>query len=94
MLTAFPASLWGLVLLWAGTNTVLFMSLVHFYRKVLQETTLVRDGVSKWDVFFKVVSTLTEPDEFDIFPVWSTGGWFRFRRLFIEDRRVYLISDY
>ena len=74
MLTAFPVSVWVLILLCAVTNTLMFVGMVHFYVNIAKQEHLVRKGTTKWDVVFKVISTLTEPDEIAIFPVWSTGN--------------------
>ena len=73
MLTAFPGSVWCLVIFCTVTNTLMFVGLVHFYVSIAKQEHLVRNQTTKWDVVFKVISTLTEPDEIKLFPVWSTG---------------------
>ena len=73
MLTAFPASLWCLILLWTAITAFLFIAIAKFYRHILVQHSLVHSKTNNWDIFFKVISTLTEPEEIKIFPLWSTG---------------------
>ena len=73
MLTAFPASLWCLLLLWTAITALLFIGIAYFYRHILHQHNLVHGKVKKWDIVFKVISTLTEPEQIHIFPLWSTG---------------------
>ena len=53
--------------------TLLFATLHFAYSGPLSGLGLMKTGTTKADLFFKIVSTLTEPDYVDFFPRWSTG---------------------
>ena len=72
ILTAFPVSIWLSLMLVTGSFIMLFNVLLLVYTDCLGQHELVKSGTKKLDVTLKVVATLTEPDAFDIFPVWST----------------------
>ena len=79
--TAFPTQLWILVFIVTLTFIVLFCIILKVYRDALGQHQLVRNGTKGIDVAFKVISTLTEPETFDMFPVWSTG----MKKLILKD---------
>ena len=70
---AFPLTIWAILCLVTVSFIVLFCAILKVYKDILGCRELVKDGVNEIDIVFKVVSTLTEPDAFDIFPLWSTG---------------------
>ena len=70
---AFPLTIWAILCLVTVSFIVLFCVILKVYKDLLGHQELVKDGINEIDIVLKVVSTLTEPDAFDIFPLWSTG---------------------
>ena len=74
LILAFPTEVWLLLMLVIVAFILLLNVILLVYRDILCRNDLVKSGIKKWDIVLKVVSTLTEPDSFDYFPVWSTGN--------------------
>ena len=49
------------------------MFLRWFYMQKLNQPHLVKRNAKNLDIVFRVISTLTEPEGIEMFPMWSTG---------------------
>ena len=68
-----PRDVWLAVAMAMTCVTLMFATLHFAYSGPLSGLGLMKTGTTKTDLFFKIVSTLTEPDYVDFFPRWSTG---------------------
>ena len=89
IVTAFPSTIWSILCLVTLTFIVLFCAILKVYRDLLGHDELVRKGTKEIDIVFKIISTLTEPETFNMFPVWSTGKKISVLSLKIKSEKLF-----